>query len=87
MNTDDNISISYLGYIYHFKRLEGETDEYFHHRAWLVAKQEPNTKDKYKEALKLAKLYQNYYNLDCRYSEELEKKIIELNYKMTNHKN
>lgn len=82
MNFEDNISLSYQGHKYYFKRDEGETNEEFHQRAWLVAKQEPKTKEDYKEANKLARLHQNYYLLGCRYSETLEEKIIELNQKI-----
>lgn len=82
MEFEDSFSLSYRGHKYHFKRQDEETNEDFHHRAWLVAKQEPKTKEEYKEADKMARLYQNYYTLGCRYSETLEKKILELNRKM-----
>jgi hypothetical protein len=63
--------INFQGYSYLVERLENEVDKSYELRCWYVANYQPKSKEDFKTALKMSKLYVNHKLLHNKYSDSI----------------
>ena len=66
------MDITHNGINYFIERNENESDLSLQNRIHFIAKQNPNTKEKFNEETKFSNIWINRKLLGCQYSEKLE---------------
>lgn len=67
--------IQYKGKTYTIPKELYEPDNIYLKRLWFVAKQEPDNKEKYEEAIHYSILWKNIKILNCKYNSTIHQKI------------
>ena len=77
------MQIEYNGITYNIPREQYESNEIYHQRAWFIVKCFPKNKQELDEITHLSVLWKNIKFLDCKYNDNIHKKIkdLELNIK------
>ena len=70
--------IEYNGITYTIPKEEYEPDNIYLQRLWFVAKQQPFDEKSYLEAVHNSKLWKNIKFLNCKYDQEILKKINDI---------